>query len=532
LSSTLGNSTFVVVLRRRLRSITDGQTILMLNMAFCDLGISITGYPYTTVSAYMGRWVFGDIMCQLYGFLCFTLNEVQMNTLVVIAIFRYVSVCRPQFKHLLTASLAKRCLMLVWLYCLLWTVAPLLGWSRYVQEPFSVSCSTDWHDRSFAGIAYSVCLCLFCYLTQVAILILCYYKILSKSRQLQLRPPETDPKLYVYGDEESLKGIKCCKHYVCVCESSFKNGVEKHVLMMNILMVLSFIVFWTPYAIVSLISMYNADLSAFWYVFPTVFAKTSCMMNPIIYGVSHKLLRREFCRFLRSCCCCGEDEALREFKESRKRVLEGTYDKEGIYVGKVRVGLCACNGCVIGRRETLHAQMAVMARLQKSPAGQTLNGDNAVGKGVTSTCTIALVDDSPTSNGLGKPSRSTSVRDMPKGNGYDDDDEVSMVEVIMNPKIWSATRQEQLESTFSSDPKFSSNSSPKLDRNSSSLKPKTTFQDDTDNENSLEISMTTRIRNTSRINNASVEEDVKSKHEETVIQTTSTSVVTNSVTVS
>ncbi|XP_037799280.1 uncharacterized protein LOC119594290, partial [Penaeus monodon] len=89
----------------------------------------------------------------------------------------------------------------------------------------------------------------------------------------------------------------------------------------------------------------------FRYVFPTVFAKTSCMMNPIIYGLSHKLLRRELLKLLRTCCCVDKSDDIRDLQETRKRFVEGTYDKEGIYVGKVRVGLCTCNGCVVGRRE-------------------------------------------------------------------------------------------------------------------------------------------------------------------------------------
>ncbi|XP_071545305.1 rhodopsin, G0-coupled-like isoform X2 [Panulirus ornatus] len=265
-TSTLGNSMFVMVLRRRLRVISDGQTVLLMSAAFCDLSISITGYPYTTISAFRGEWIFGDVICKMYGFLCFTLNEVQMNTLVVIAIFRYVSVCRPQFNHLLTPDLARRCLVVVWFYCLVWTVAPLLGWSSYTREPFQVSCSTDWHDRSVSGIIYSFCLVVFCFLVQLAALVVCYYKILMKSRELRLRWPETNPKLCL-NDEEDInisEGIKCCKYYICVCESNFKNGVEKHVLWVNVMMVFSFIIFWTPYAIISILSIFKKDLSAFW----------------------------------------------------------------------------------------------------------------------------------------------------------------------------------------------------------------------------------------------------------------------------
>nr|XP_027233207.1 opsin-5-like [Penaeus vannamei] len=265
LTSTVGNSIFATVLRHRLKTISDGQTLLLLNSALCDLGVSITGYPYTTISSYAGRWIFGDVMCQLYGFLCFTLNQVQMNTLVVIGIFRYISICHPQFKHLLKPSLAKRCLVAAWLYGLAWSTPPLLGWSRYVREPFETSCSTDWYDRSLSGIAYSICLVVFCYSVHVTCLAICYQKILYKSRQLQLALPETNPKLSLHGGDDinMSEGIRCCKYYICMCESNFKNGVEKRVLFMNIMMICSFLMFWTPYAVCSIISIFKTDISTF-----------------------------------------------------------------------------------------------------------------------------------------------------------------------------------------------------------------------------------------------------------------------------
>ncbi|XP_063853998.1 rhodopsin, G0-coupled-like isoform X2 [Scylla paramamosain] len=394
---------FVVVLRRRLRALRDGQTVLLLNAACCDLAISLTGYPYSTLSAFCGGWFFGDVMCQLYGFLCFTLNEVQMNTLVVIAVFRYISICRPQFKYLLTPSLARRCLLVVWVYCLLFTVAPLLGWSRYTLEPSTVSCSTDWHDRTTAGIAYSLSLVIFCFLVQVAGLVICYSKIFTKSRRLYLRrpnlfPPDANDE---YSANEAAEG---CKYYLCLCEKSFKNRVEKHVLWVNLLMVLSFVTFWTPYALTSVVSIFRDDLGLFWYVFPTVFAKTSCMMNPLIYGLSHKLLYRELKVLLGSCCCClcwccgggTRADSLTDLEDMRRRQAEGTYDKEGIYLGKVRVGVCTCNGCVMSRRE-----MTILAQLHKTTTSTTTattannNYNSSINNLSHNTCSIALVEECP-----------------------------------------------------------------------------------------------------------------------------------------
>ncbi|XP_068206563.1 visual pigment-like receptor peropsin isoform X2 [Palaemon carinicauda] len=507
LASTFGNSIFAIVLRRRLRALCDGQTILLLNVAICDLGISITGYPYTTVSAYVGRWIWGDTMCRVSGFLCFTLNEVQMNTLVFIAIFRYVTVCHAEFRHMLTNDLAKKCVAIAWLYSIFWTAPPLIGWSRYILEPYSVSCSTDWHDRSPSGIAYSVCLVVFCYVVQVALLVLCYHGILTKSRKLQLRHPETNPKLYLQNEEEFVQpySVKCFD-CICICETSFQNGVEKHVLMMNLLMVVSFLVFWTPYAIISLISIFKKDLKIFWYIFPTIFAKTSCMMNPIIYGLSHKLIRRELFRFLRNYCCNNREAAKREYEESQKRVAEGSYDKEGIYVGKVKVGLCACNGCVIGRRE-----MAVLARLQKSPVTRPLSsGENGKNSEV-STCAITLVDDQPSNNGHEMSQRTPEGKER---GDKDDRDEVSMVEVIMSPKVWPtcSSRQQEQESAFKNAQDDSINSSEKSEYKVVQ-KRKTSLEDDLE-ETSLETPLNDEAKQiaTTLDGNADVEDGLIDSH--------------------
>lgn len=39
------------------------------------------------------------------------------------------------------------------------------------------------------------------------------------------------------------------------------------------------------------------------YIFPTVFAKTSCMMNPLLYGLTNASLRRQFELLWSEVCC-------------------------------------------------------------------------------------------------------------------------------------------------------------------------------------------------------------------------------------
>ncbi|CAL4197567.1 unnamed protein product, partial [Meganyctiphanes norvegica] len=152
-----------------------------------------------------------------------------INTQVAVAIFRFITVCKPQFKSLLTPSLARKFLALVYCHTLSFTLYPLFGWSKYVKEPFHVSCSTDWHDRTPAGVAFSISMIVGCFCTHVLILIICYYKIFSRSRELQLHPRETNPRMIFEQEEEDKKGVNCCDKCVCVCEVSTPT-VDAHVL--------------------------------------------------------------------------------------------------------------------------------------------------------------------------------------------------------------------------------------------------------------------------------------------------------------
>lgn len=45
------------------------------------------------------------------------------------------------------------------------------------------------------------------------------------------------------------------------------------------------------------------------YIFPTVFAKMSCMMNPLLYGLTNSSLRRELRHLWQDICCQGKTDA-------------------------------------------------------------------------------------------------------------------------------------------------------------------------------------------------------------------------------
>lgn len=78
-----------------------------------------------------------------------------------------------------------------WLYSLIWTVPPLLGWSSYGLEGAGTSCSVSWTQRTAQSHAYIICLFIFCLGIPVLIMVYCYGRLLYAVKQVRNRGIDT-----------------------------------------------------------------------------------------------------------------------------------------------------------------------------------------------------------------------------------------------------------------------------------------------------------------------------------------------------
>lgn len=75
----------------------------------------------------------------------------------------------------------------------------------------------------------------------------------------------------------------------------------------SIILVLLYLMSWSPYAIVCLMTLVGSrdSLTPFYSELPVLFAKTSAVYNPIVYAVKHPKFRLEIeKRFPFLICCC------------------------------------------------------------------------------------------------------------------------------------------------------------------------------------------------------------------------------------
>lgn len=71
-----------------------------------------------------------------------------------------------------------------WLYSLLWTLPPFLGWSSYGPEGPGTTCSVQWQLRSPTSISYVLCLFIFCLLLPLLLMVYSYGRILVAIRRV------------------------------------------------------------------------------------------------------------------------------------------------------------------------------------------------------------------------------------------------------------------------------------------------------------------------------------------------------------
>nr|XP_015203424.1 PREDICTED: rhodopsin isoform X3 [Lepisosteus oculatus] len=225
---------------------------ILLNLAVADLFMITGGFTTTMYTSMHGYFVFGPAGCNVEGFFATLGGEIALWSLVVLAIERYIVVCKPVSNFRFGENHAVMGVALTWIMALACAAPPLFGWSRYIPEGMQCSCGID------------------------------YYTVTPEAASQQQ-------------------------------ESETTQRAEKEVTRMVVVMVISFLVCWLPYASVAFYIFVNQG-SNFGPVFmtaPAFFAKSSALYNPIIYILLNKQacssVLVKFRRCMITTLCCGKN---------------------------------------------------------------------------------------------------------------------------------------------------------------------------------------------------------------------------------
>ncbi|XP_071953541.1 rhodopsin, GQ-coupled-like [Antedon mediterranea] len=214
-----------------------------------------------------------------------------------ISIDRYYAICKPmKTTRTISKRRSKRIIMAVWLYCLAWSVPPLVGFGSYSREGYGLSCTFDYVDQSFVNSIFVAMLFVTDFFLPLAIIIGCYTKIV-----FTVRAHNKEMKKVVDNKLEDTLKLKKLKNE----KKEFK------IAKIGMIMTSLFCIAWLPYASVSFIAQFvdPSIVNPFLQTMPVVCAKSSSVLNPIVYAITHEKFKTALTkRFLQNCCGSYEKE--------------------------------------------------------------------------------------------------------------------------------------------------------------------------------------------------------------------------------
>ncbi|KAF2360463.1 G protein-coupled receptor rhodopsin-like [Trinorchestia longiramus] len=141
----VGNGASVAMFRRKGKKLAPGELLLM-NLSFISLMLAGCSYPATMVSLFSHRWIFGELGCQVYGFVCYFLGIANMASVTVLALVRYLKTCSRTAGSRLGNEQILSIIIGIFMFSFGWATIPLLGAGDYDVEPFGTSCTLDWDN--------------------------------------------------------------------------------------------------------------------------------------------------------------------------------------------------------------------------------------------------------------------------------------------------------------------------------------------------------------------------------------------------
>ncbi|XP_036412185.1 teleost multiple tissue opsin a [Colossoma macropomum] len=280
------NNLLVLVLFGRYKALRSPINLLLLNISVSDLLVCALATPFSFAASARGRWLIGEEGCVWYGFANSLLGIVSLISLAVLSYERYSTMMGPTEADATNYRKVAMGVLLSWVYSLFWTLPPFFGWSRYGPEGPGTTCSVDWTAKTANNISYIICLFIFCLILPFLVIVYSYGKLLHAIKQVS--------------------GVN----------TTMGRKREHRVLFMVITMVVCYLLCWLPYGIMALLATFGDPglITAEASIVPSLLAKTSTVINPIIYIFMNK----QFYRCFRALLKCETPQRGSSLKSSSK----------------------------------------------------------------------------------------------------------------------------------------------------------------------------------------------------------------------
>ncbi|KAI4874896.1 hypothetical protein NFI96_034467 [Prochilodus magdalenae] len=263
---SLSENFLVMLVTYKFKQLRQPLNYIIVNLSLADFLVSLVGGTISVVTNYCGYFFLGTWACVLEGFAVTFFGIVALWSLAILAFERFFVICRPLGNIRLRGKHAALGLLFVWTFSFIWTIPPVLGWSSYTVSRIGTTCEPNWYSGDPYDHTYIITFFITCFILPLGVIIVCYSKLLRKLRKVS----NTHGRL---GNARK---------------------PERQVSRMVVVMIVAFMVAWTPYAIFSITVTAHPTiyLDPRLAAVPAFFAKTAAVYNPVIYVFMNKQFRK------------------------------------------------------------------------------------------------------------------------------------------------------------------------------------------------------------------------------------------------
>ncbi|NP_001295467.1 rhodopsin [Athalia rosae] len=290
--SVVGNG-MVVYIFCSTKSLRTPSNLLVVNLAFSDFLMMFTMSPPMVINCYYETWVFGPLMCEVYAMLGSLFGCGSIWTMTAIAFDRYNVIVKGLAAKPMNIKGALLRILGIWLFAGIWTVAPMLGWNRYVPEGNMTACGTDYLTKDWVSRSYIVVYSFFVYYMPLFLIIYSYFFIIQA----------------VSAHEKSMREQAKKMNVASLRSSDNANTSAECKLAKIALMTISlWFMAWTPYLVINYAGVFEtAKITPLFTIWGSLFAKANAVYNPIVYGISHPKYRAALFQKFPSLACGGAE---------------------------------------------------------------------------------------------------------------------------------------------------------------------------------------------------------------------------------
>ena len=281
--SLVGNS-FIGIIVYKTPTLRKPINFFIANMAMCDLLYPVFLLPLRIRELYADSWLIGGplgrALCKLVPVCGDVSSLVSIQSLVLIAVDRFVAVVFPLRSPLISQKLCPFFIFATWFVAVA-VHSPYFFVFELVEYPGNIRCEQKWTETfgessSYANYFLAVLIVFFC--IPIVLLIIIYSTILINLKS-QVHPGETTAN----AEEQRLRR-------------------NRSVLKMAVAIVLGFVFCWVPFIVIILHIVFASPPipcgTKRFFVFARLMAEANCAINPLICLIFSSNFRQGFKRIL------------------------------------------------------------------------------------------------------------------------------------------------------------------------------------------------------------------------------------------